>query len=1066
MGDPLSTAASIVALLQLAATATQYVKNVKQGSTDRLRLRDELRGICCLLEMLKDRIEDSDSTTDDGGTLKPLSVKSLCGSDGPLTLFKALLEDIIAKLAPQHRLSRLVQPVTWPFDKKDIAEMLTSLERLKSHFTLVMQNDTIELAKMLNVKLDDIGHKVQDSEAKARSDEAQAIIRWISPLAYRQRHGEILDGVQPGTGSWLLNHETFRSWVKGDIDVLWCPGIPGAGKTKLAQVSPYLLEEPSLIIDYLERGNGSPGSVLTYIYCDYNQRSKQNTTDLLSNLLQQALQHYFSNKLPVEVSSLYDLHKKYDTRPTLPQITDLLRKEIAKSPVFYVVIDALDECAESEEDSLRFISAVCSLGPHVRVLCTSRSSTAFQGYFITSRKLEISASSEDIRRFLDSEIQKQYRLSKHVRTDPTLKEDIIKAILVECQGMFLLAKLHIDSLSQKITRKDVRSTLRTLPTTLDATYSEALRRIYCQSSETIDLAESILFWVLCAKRPLTVLELQHVYAALPLSETEALEDDDLPDGDILTGACGGLIIVDGDSQTVRPIHYTTQEYFERCHAQTLLAAKLKLTKICLKYLALPNFLEGACASDLAMLQRLEQYPFLDYAVKYWGSDAGAFDLDSLLPGVRRFTTNSSAVEAANQAWSLHGFRNTDWSQEYPRNVPPLVLVAGFELPGILERMVLDGHDIEGKGTDGDTALIRASGFGRTENVRVLLKLGAAVNARDHMDETAIQRAAENGDESTVRILLDGSAEVNVRSSSDWTPLMSAVSGGNIEVARLLVKAGANLTAETVWGDSALSIATRNGQEPIALFLADQGALLPRGPAGRRASIAASRRGFDQLVRRLTADYDALARKPLQRQNSRIIGELPGIQEEISQPAADARHGIPTSQDPTPDNDDSVFADAMEGINYHVGFSRRYRIGAKLSEGSFAEVSLCFNKVTSVAYAVKVFTIDRWKWSHRIIQTIRTESRAIQKLYEDGTCHPNLIRLIDIFAEYANNTIYLVMELGAKGELFDYIVQEKILGEADSRRIFSQLLSALEFLVSIRERKGVSSVEQQANRSTA
>lgn len=129
----------------------------------------------------------------------------------------------------------------------------------------------------------------------------------------------------------------------------------------------------------------------------------------------------------------------------------------------------------------------------------------------------------------------------------------------------MLAKLHLESLSPKINRKEVRSALRTLPTTLNATYSEALERIHRQAPEAVDLAEAVLFWVLCVKRPLTVLELQQIYATQELPEETALEDDDLPDGDVLTGVCGGLIIVDGDSKTVRLVHYTAQQYFESSH---------------------------------------------------------------------------------------------------------------------------------------------------------------------------------------------------------------------------------------------------------------------------------------------------------------------------------------------------------------------------------------------------------------------------------------------------------------------------------------------------------------------
>jgi hypothetical protein len=93
---------------------------------------------------------------------------------------------------------------------------------------------------------------------------------------------------------------------------------------------------------------------------------------------------------------------------------------------------------------------------------------------------------------------------------------------------FLLAKLHLESLSQKINRKEVRSSLRTLPTSLNTTYSNALERIYRQAPDAVDLAEAVLFWVLCVKRPLTVLELQQIYATQELPEETALEDGDLP----------------------------------------------------------------------------------------------------------------------------------------------------------------------------------------------------------------------------------------------------------------------------------------------------------------------------------------------------------------------------------------------------------------------------------------------------------------------------------------------------------------------------------------------------------
>ena len=73
----------------------------------------------------------------------------------------------------------------------------------------------------------------------------------------------------------------------------------------------------------------------------------------------------------------------------------------------------------------------------------------------------------------------------------------------------------------------------------------------------------------------TVLELRQMYATLELPDHTPLEDDDLPDGELLTSTCGGLLLVEGEAQTVRVVHYTAQEYFERTHVQELEAARLR-----------------------------------------------------------------------------------------------------------------------------------------------------------------------------------------------------------------------------------------------------------------------------------------------------------------------------------------------------------------------------------------------------------------------------------------------------------------------------------------------------------
>ncbi|CAG7988463.1 unnamed protein product [Penicillium salamii] len=868
---------------------------------------------------------------------------------------------------------------------------------------------------------------------------------WLSTHQFREQHVAILEGVKQGTGEWFVKHDMVQSWFEGKTGLLWCPGLPGAGKTHLM----------SLVVDTIESKPKTDDVMHAYIYCSYSRRKEQGSTALLSSLLLQVLQHSESETIPSEVLLLYNSHLKYGTRPTSKQLKGALEELIAAYKKFFVVIDALDECAESEQDTLEFLSVLRSVGSNVHILCSSRSSTTFEGYFSAADKLVILAREEDVGLVLDSEISRHPGLSRHVRADPSLRGDIITCINAECKGMyvfhviaifhssssmirFLLAKLHVESLYNKITRKAVRLALLALPTTLDDTYAEALQRIYDQPSDTVDLAETVLLWVVCAHQPLTVAQLQHMHAMRELSEDMTFDDDDLPDGEILTGACGGLVSVDGESQTIQLIHYTAQNYFERSFAQKLMAARLSLTQISLAYLGLSNFESGFCTSDADMLQRLREYPFLEYAAKHWGSDMNFLDMDQLFSKVDRVFSNSTITEMTSQAWSISTSRYSNWSQEFPRNCPALVLASTFEVPVLLENLVASGHQVEGKGTDEETALIRAAKFGHTGNVRLLQK-GGEVNSKDYMHETALQKAARMGHESVVRLLLDGGADVNTKASNSWSPLMSAVSSGSVGIVRMLVEAGAELTTETDWGSSALSMAIQSGQEDIAVFLADQGAVLPRGEVGRRTPMIASRRGFHRLVRLLTIDHRAITEEPLQHRASRLMS---GVAECPDEASYDSR------SDSAPENQASYEVSGgefMEQYGIKTSFSRHCKRKVKIGFGTFSTVWLCHSKVTGVPFVVKRFRGIKPLLQSSDFGGINAEIELLHELKRKH--HPNLIRMVDIFANLETNMLTVVLELAPAGDLFRWIAAKGKLGEDETRIIFSQLFSAIHFLVS-------------------
>jgi hypothetical protein len=112
-----------------------------------------------------------------------------------------------------------------------------------------------------------------------------------------------------------------------------------------------------------------------------------------------------------------------------------------------------------------------------------------------------------------------------------------------------MAKLHIDSLVSQRSALDVQNALKNLPTEVNATYDEAMKRIQRQSAADRKLAERVLSWIAYSRRPLSYQELRHALAVTPQMTdmiTEALVDNFF-----LIDICAGLVVMDDQSHIIR-----------------------------------------------------------------------------------------------------------------------------------------------------------------------------------------------------------------------------------------------------------------------------------------------------------------------------------------------------------------------------------------------------------------------------------------------------------------------------------------------------------------------------------
>ena len=116
----------------------------------------------------------------------------------------------------------------------------------------------------------------------------------------------------------------------------------------------------------------------------------------------------------------------------------------------------------------------------------------------------------------------------------------------------------------------------------------------------------------------------------------------------------------------------------------------------------------------------------------------------------------------------------------------------------------------------------------------------------------------------------------------------------------------------------------------------------------------------------------------------------------------------------------------------------------LGEGSFSQVKRVKHKKTGRMGAMKVFDLEQLaNISPRYATVEKAEELVVREInILHQLSHDHIVELLDVQCE--GNLIYLIMELGEGGELFDYTCAHKRLSEKKARHFFRQLISVVEY----------------------
>ncbi len=678
--------------------------------------------------------------------------------------------------------------------------------------------------------LEDLSIDVKKVLSRQLDQEQQAILEWLTPIDYASQQSDIINRRQEGTGLWLLTSEEFQEWVNQGRKTLFCPGIPGAGKTMMS----------SIVVDHLIAKFRNDADVgIAYIYCNYQPQQEQRPADLLLSLLKQLAQQ--QPAMLIDVKNLYEHHRAKGTRPSFDEIIKVLHSTIRLYSKVFIIIDALDEYHASNNEGLnRLLSGVFGLQDQVQLnlFATSRFVLEITSLFDGCILKEIRAQDDDILCYVNGRIHELLRsqISKHPQVQDTVRRDIVNAVdgmyvvlplahifsHINVNIRFLLARLHMDSLKSQPTLGDIKRALRNLPQGmegLDETYKQAIKRIEGQEEGYRKLAKGVLAWVTHAKRALYTAEVQHALAVnVGMAE---LDEDFLPEVEILGSICAGLVTIDKKSDVIRLVHYTTQEYFER--TSSFPNAETDITATCVTYLSFNTFATGFCPTDKQFEARLKLYRLYDYAARNWGHHARATSAVEQL--VVDFLKNEAKVSSSGQAM-MASESYSGYSQRVPRQMKGVHIAAFFGLREAMMALLENGHDSDPPDSHGRTPLSYTASRGHEAVGKLLLEKGAELETKDsEYSQTPLSWAAQKGHEAVVKLLLEKGAELESKDSYSRTPLLWAAENGHEAVVKLLLEKGAELETKDWAGQTPLSRAAQKGYEAVVKLLLEKGAEL-------------------------------------------------------------------------------------------------------------------------------------------------------------------------------------------------------------------------------------------------
>lgn len=239
------------------------------------------------------------------------------------------------------------------------------------------------------------------------------ILKWLSDddFNYHKNYqSHLVRNRQAGTRKWLLDSDEWKLWLKSGGQTLYCPGIPGSGKTYTT----------AMVIENMDTLSEEHGWVFAYIFCNYQQRKENMHEMLLRSLLRMILEQ--TQQIPDEIQH-WPARKK---AISIDEILEQLRIILRECPRAFIIFDALDELDMFQD----VVSCLFDLqnAVDVNLYFTSRDIPHIRAFFDKAMIIPVKATRHDVEVYLDDQMRMSH-VPTFVRNNQALQDEIKKTIV-------------------------------------------------------------------------------------------------------------------------------------------------------------------------------------------------------------------------------------------------------------------------------------------------------------------------------------------------------------------------------------------------------------------------------------------------------------------------------------------------------------------------------------------------------------------------------------------------------------------------------------------------------------